>query len=259
MKRLVVIKFGGGIVTDKESPLTARPAALMQLVHGFAGIRKAMPDTHFLLGNGAGSFGHFTAHQYGLRDGAHTPDQFYGMAVTHMGVQKLNTMITEVLLEEKVPAFSLTPSSFMFCDNGKVTTTHTEPLMQLMQDGCVPLVFGDTIVDKTRGTTILSTEKVLHACLEALRASFDHITVVYMFGADGVLDSQGNTIAELPADMSITELRTNAPDVTGGITGKITAARAASKVADDVYLIGKDPSDLETVLAGKPAGTRILA
>ncbi|HSX17500.1 MAG TPA: isopentenyl phosphate kinase [Patescibacteria group bacterium] len=258
MKHLIVIKFGGGIITDKEKPFTARPATIKRLAQDLATIRKDMPEAHFLLGNGAGSFAHFTADEYGLREGAHTSEQFYGMSIAHNGVQKLNTLITDALLAAHVPAFSLTPSSFLYCDNKIVSASLTEPLMHLLANDCVPVVFGDTICDTQRGTTILSTEKILNACVQSLRSRFDKITVVYMFGANGVLDAAGQTIPVLGNAAEVVSYNDLKHDVTGGITGKIAAARLAASVADDVYLIGDSADALRAVLSGKVAGTKIL-
>lgn len=258
MKRLVMIKFGGGLITDKEKPYTARKIAIRRLAKSVAALRRQMPDTHFIVGNGAGSFGHFGAHHYGLREGAHTPAQFYGMAKTHAGVQKLNTLVVEALLAEEVPAFSLAPSSFLFCNDKQVASTFFKPLFSLLEQGLLPVVYGDTITDAQRGTTILSTEKVLFACAQELRQHFKTITAVYIFGANGVLDADGKTIPVLTSGTPITPLHTLEHDVTGGIAGKVDAARMAATVADAVYLIGSDPADLAAVVHGKQAGTRVL-
>jgi isopentenyl phosphate kinase len=259
MSHLVVIKFGGSLITNKDKPLTARPAAIRTLSKGFAEVQRSMPGTHFLLGNGAGSFAHFSAHQYGLRDGATTVEQLYGMCVTHSSVQELNTLMAKALQHERVPAFSLAPSSFLFCDEKAVISAHLQPVRQLLATGCVPLVYGDTILDRTRGTTILATEMILLACIRALRTEYKRITVVYMMSADGVLDNDGNIIPELTPNALITVTSAQRHDVTGGISGKVEAARQAAALADEVFIIGGNAQQLHDVLDGKPTGTKVLA
>jgi isopentenyl phosphate kinase len=257
-RRLVVIKFGGSIITDKKRPFTARPSIIASLASTIAEVRSTT-DADFLIGNGAGSFGHFPAHEYGLRDGAQTQRQWYGAASTHNAVQKLNTLVANALLADDVPAFSLAPSSFLYCTDKAVTASNTEPLKQLLAHRVVPVVYGDTIIDAVRGITILSTETVLLACMQALRGAFDTMRVVYIFGAPGVLDKQGAVMSELSSDMPVVPYTGHAHDVTGGIVGKVEAARAAAKVADDVRLVGSDPTAIAAAIAGQPAGTRILA
>jgi isopentenyl phosphate kinase len=104
----------------------------------------------------------------------------------------------------------------------------------------------------------LSTEKVLQVCLQTVRPQFDQITVIYILGAMGVLDARGQTIPVLANDTTIAAHSTLDHDVTGGITGKVEAARAAAAVADNVYLIDDAPMSLQAVLNGRQAGTRVL-
>jgi isopentenyl phosphate kinase len=216
-------------------------------------------ETDFLLGTGAGSFGHFTAHQYGLRDGAQTAKQAYGMSLTHNAVARLSNLMASELIGRHVPVFTLSPAAFITCYEGQIASTYLDPVRNLLAQAIVPVVHGDTISDAQRGTTILSTERVLDICAQQLRAEYGQMTVIYMLDVDGLLDKNGRVIPQLAPDDDITAYTNLAHDVTGGIVGKVESARRAAQQADAVYLIGgKTSGALRQAIAGKTVGTRIL-
>jgi isopentenyl phosphate kinase len=257
---LVLIKLGGSLITDKKTPLTARPEPMQLFAAELAKARTANPDVDFIIGNGAGSFGHFTAHEYGLRQGAATPKQFYGMALTHNNVVRLNLLVADALTAEDIPAFPLSPASMLTCSNGQLSSTHLTPLTRLLANNCVPLVYGDTISDDQLGTHILSTEKILDACLDALRGDYNTVTVLYLLDVAGVLDADGAAIPQLQASDDIFMRANLAHDVTGGIVGKVQSARKAAQTADAVYLAdGHKTGALQQAIAGSNPGTRILS
>lgn len=256
-KSLAAIKFGGGLITDKTTPFTARPDQITHMAAELARVRMELPDTDILLGNGAGSFAHPPAKQYGLREGAHTSEQFFGMSVTHNGVQRLNTMVVSALLDQQLPAFSLAPSSMLACADGEVVACNSGPLKQLLDHGCIPVVYGDTITDRVRGTTIYSTERVLEQCLQSLKDIYDDITVVYVMNAPGVMGETGAVLPHIGPNFEVQITHHAGHDVTGGIVGKVEAARRAAKMATHVYIIGPEPGALLAALKHEQVGTQI--
>ena len=259
MKQLVIIKLGGSYITDKAKPFTARRERIMAFAAELAAIwRDTAGTTDFLLGNGAGSFGHFPAHEYGLREGAHDARQRYGMGVTHTSVVRLNTLVAEVLAEQDLPAFALSPAGLFTCADRKVATMDLAPVRALLQNGCMPVLHGDTIVDTARGTTIFSTEQALALCARGLQKQYRRMTFIQIMDVAGVLDEQGTVIARLGREQQVSVYRSHTHDVTGGIISKVENAREAAVWADAVYLIGGEPGALQQTLAGRCPGTQIL-
>jgi isopentenyl phosphate kinase len=256
---LVLIKLGGSVITNKSKLTTAKAAPMKQFAKEFAKVREEYPDTDFIVGNGAGSFAHVRAHEYGLRQGATTPKQLYGMSLVHSDVMRLNVLFADALTAQNIPAFSLSPATMITCSNGHVGTTYFTPLKMLLERRFVPLVYGDTFCDDVLGSHILSTERILHACLGALRPEYQKITVLYLLDVAGVLDAKGAVIPALHATDDIF-LRANLEhDVTGGIVGKVQSARKAAQIADAVYLAdGNAPGMLQQAIAGSNPGTHIL-
>jgi len=257
-KHLALIKVGGSFITDKSVPFTAKPANIQLFADQFAAAYRNNPDIDFIVGNGVGSFGHASAQQYGLRSGAAIADQTYGTAVTHNGARRINSMVAEALAEQGVPAFGLSPAGFMLYDHARVISSYFEVITQLLVSRSVPLLHGDTMIDTLPGTTIASTEMILQLCLEAFRASYDKITVIYIMNTDGVLDNNGKTIAALTTTEKIHIYKKVGFDVSNSINGKIASARKAAHLADTVYLISGNSKDgLQAVLAGKQIGTLV--
>ncbi len=257
-KRLVLIKLGGSLITDKHQPFTAQPERITFLAQQLAGACEQAPKADFIVGTGAGSFGHFTAHEYGLREGAHDQKQYYGMSVTHNAVARLGTMVAQALTDAQLPALTMSPAAWLTCANGTLDSVAIQPLKNLLEQGCIPMLHGDTITDSQRGTTILSTEKVLQACLSELRASYDECIVIYLLDIDGVLDQEGAVMPELAADQEVTVRKSLDHDVTGGIIGKVASARLAAQTADAVYIAsGANAGVLSELLTGGITGTRV--
>lgn len=260
MKRqLVLIKLGGSLITDKTKPFTALTDTIQFVAAEVAKVYKSRPNTDLLIGTGAGSYGHFTAHEYNLREGAHTAEQFKGMCSTHSGVRTLNAMVTDALLKESVPAFSMSPASFMTCKDGVQDQTTVEPLRILLANHCVPVVHGDTLCDSIRGTTIFSTEKVLTACLERLKGNYDTVTVIYAMRDEGILDASGQVIPELLPGHEVAVFGALDHDVTGGVLGKVQSARKALAHAGSAYILGgTKPNALLEAVEGHNVGTRVI-
>ncbi|HEX9153647.1 MAG TPA: isopentenyl phosphate kinase [Candidatus Saccharimonadales bacterium] len=255
---LVVIKLGGGLITDKSRPMSARPQFINLFASELKRIREHYADINFLVGNGAGSFAHFSAHEYGLRQGAKDARQYYGMCLAHNGVRKLNSLVVDSLTDTGIPAFGLSPSALFTVSNGKINSSHLGPIQHLLDNGCVPVLHGDTICDDISGTKILSTEKVLMACMEEFANQYKKVTVVYLVTTDGVLDKDGDTIPHLKITDDVFTHQSLKHDVTGGIIGKVKSAREAAKLAHLVCLVnGTVPGQLQKAITTGGIGTII--
>jgi isopentenyl phosphate kinase len=258
-KRLVLIKFGGSLITDKKQHETVRMDAIKFCANGFKKAYESVSDTDFIIATGAGSFAHTNAVKYGLKNGVDTPEKVYGMSITHNSVRRLNGMFVDALTDLGISAFSLSPASLFTMENREIRSSHLEPIAELLKHGCIAVLHGDTILDATRGMSIMSSEMSLQACLEELGKSYDEMMVIYCMDTDGILDEKGNTIPEFGRDQEVFIHKSTTNDVTGSIEGKIKSARKAAKIASAVYLVpGKNKEVLDQLLRGKNIGSRIF-
>lgn len=253
-----MIKVGGSFITNKARPFSLLPESINLFASELHNLHNSHPDVDVLVGNGAGSFAHFSAHKYDLSRGANTTEQYYGMSLAHNGVRRLNGILVDALTAVGLPAFGFSPSSLFMSDEGKVASEYFDPVRYSLGKGLIPVVHGDTILDIKRGTKIYSTEEVIQECAERLRALYSKITIVYLLSVDGVMDEEGMVISVLRQDEEIVVHKRLKHDVTGGIVGKIESARKAAEIADEVFLInGNTPGGLEKVVAVGSIGTRI--
>lgn len=259
-KHLVCLKIGGSSITDKTKLKVANTASIANFADNLSHVLQKFPGCDVLLGNGAGSFGHHSAHQYDLGNGARTPDQFYGVSITHNSVRELNLLVGNALAACHIPAYCLSPGDIFTATNGTVATANQSVVEELLGHHLIPVIHGDTVIDTKRGVSIFSTEKSLFWLAEALRSRYDRVTVIMVVDTGGVLDENGAVISELKSDTTVAIARKipGVQDVTGGIVHKVASCRAATKWATNVYIVGNTLHDLEAAWAGKPAGTKIL-
>jgi isopentenyl phosphate kinase len=78
MKKLIFIKLGGSLITKKDVPYTARYDIIQQFAKELKEIISKRQDVQFVLGNGAGSFGHYPVIKHNLKNGIQTSDQVQG-------------------------------------------------------------------------------------------------------------------------------------------------------------------------------------
>lgn len=258
-KRLICIKVGGGVITDKSKPMTINTAALNLCASEISKAwHKHKDSADFILGNGAGSFGHFLAHEYDLGQGAKDFRQFFGVGLTHNAVKQLNLDFVSRLHSHKLPAYSVSPGDMMHIGSGRLDSMHRLLILDLLNNGCIPVLHGDTIIDHNNGTTIYSTEKALFSCAQDIGQRYQEVVVIEIVASGGVLTKDGKLISELNHNQKVEVTSSHDHDVTGGIISKVKSARDANQWASKVYFIGPREGELTSLLSGRHVGTRIL-
>lgn len=258
MKKLVLIKIGGGFLTDKTKPFTIREDSMQAAADGIKRAMMMFPKYSFLVANGAGSFGHYVASETNSK----TPSE--RLSAIHQSVVELNSVFSTYLRNAGVPAFTITPSSIITAHKSKVGDIKTDSILNTLTSKFVPLLFGDVVPDDTEKGLILSTETQIELLHERLSKHFDGTHVLYVGDTDGVLDEHGTTIP-LISSTSWLDLRhiIKAPpgyDVTGGMLHKIESALKVAKDSASVHIIaGKDPETITAALSGGRVGTKIVA
>jgi len=156
----VFLKLGGSIITDKTRADGARHDVIRRLAREVRAALDARPATRLVLGHGSGSFGHVAAKKHGTRDGARDAAEWFGYAEVAASAARLNQIVTDIFVEERVPVVSLPPSASALCDDGTLIHLDTAVLHAHLRHGLIPLVYGDVALDAVRGATIVSTEDV---------------------------------------------------------------------------------------------------
>lgn len=160
MNEIIMIKWGGSLITDKDKPFTARPEIIQSLTGQIKIILDSNPNLKIILGHGSGSFGHAVANQYQTRSGVNTQKEWIGFARVWEAARKLNNIVMQALLENGIPAVTFPPSACMMSSSGKGIDCFLQPIQSALQSNIVPVVHGDVVFDEVLGGTILSTEDV---------------------------------------------------------------------------------------------------
>jgi isopentenyl phosphate kinase len=156
--RLVFLKLGGSLITEKNRPRTARMDTIDRLAQEIASALREAPELKLILGHGAGSYGHVSANKYATRQGVSTPEEWRGFTEVWWDASALNRIVVESLRRTRLPALSLPPSASVIARDGRVESWDLTSLNMALKAGLLPVVFGDVIFDLERGGTILSTE-----------------------------------------------------------------------------------------------------
>lgn len=266
MEKLVFVKLGGSLITDKRIAETVRDDIMRQTAAEIAAALVADPALRLVLGHGSGSFGHVFGHRYGTRAGVATPEQWYGFAATADAAARLNRIVIKALLAAQVPAWSVQPSVALRCRDGHVESGPAETVALALAHGLVPVIYGDVALDSVRGGTIASTEEIFEPLVIRLRPQ----RIVLAGEVDGIYTADPLhfpdaervpliTPAMLP-ELEASLAGSHGVDVTGGMRAKVEHSLAMVRTHPGLEIVicsGLQPGALTAALAGEHVGTLI--
>lgn len=242
MKKIIMIKLGGSVITHKDIPLSLNKPVLSRLVREVAAAIKALPDTRFIIGHGQGSFAHVPASKYKTKEGFINDESRYGMAVVLDSVAELNRIVVHELLEADVCAAAVRPSNSIMTNNKEYASSYFDIIEGYLKESLVPVVCGDVLFDQEKGCSIWSTEEVLTFYSHQLKErGWDVQNVIHVTDVEGVLDEHGNTIEKVsPQDLEkIGQYVGQARgfDVTGGMMLKLKQSVDLANIGITSYIL----------------------
>jgi len=265
MMELALIKLGGSLITDKDKPYTARPEIMQQLAKEVHLIRNQHPNLKLILGNGAGSFAHQSAKKYNTIDGFSSDADKLGFCLVYQDALDLNLLLAKVFLQARLPVVSLPPLTMAFTQNKKLLATDFSSIENSLESGLIPLVFGDVILDKAIGGTILSTDTLLAELAKYFHSQGLEVRLINAGNYPGVRDQNGQVISHItPSNYSQIKAflgQSASVDVTGGMAKKVEEFLDVSSLGIDCWIIdGNIPGNLAQAILGQPIlGTLIHA
>ncbi len=212
------------MITDKNEELVARTQEMNRLA-------KEISDSNvenLIVVHGGGSFGHPLAKKYTLNEGLKEYSQKIGFAETHHVMTVLNGLFMDSLVWRDIPAVSVTPSSCILTQNGRVNRFEDAPLKMLLKIGFLPVLYGDAVLDSEMGVAIVSGDQLISVLAIRLNAE----RVIVGIDEDGLYDAdpKAGKGAKMFEHLTLAELRKlqsklgepKTCDVTGGMLGKVT-------------------------------------
>ena len=238
-----VLKLGGSLVTEKESPETVDDAALAEAAAAIGDFEAPLVVVH-----GGGSFGHHHAAAHGVTD---TEGTHEASAVTdiHAAMTDLSEAVVATLQDCGTSALPVRPLSLAHRDAGGLSLPTGAVDVQIAE-GFVPVLHGDVVVEAGEGATILSGDEIVVSLARSLGAD----RVGLCSAVPGVLDGDGEVVERIERfeDVAATVGSSEETDVTGGMAGKVRTLLELS-VPAHVF----DLAALPAFLAGESPGTEI--
>ena len=261
--RLIFLKLGGALITDKAQPHTPRLQVIERLAGEIAAAQAEDTGLHILLGHGSGSFGHFPASQYKTRLGVKSAEEWRGFVEVWREAAGLNHLVMRALERAGLPALVFPPSAMLIAHQGKVASWDLDPLRHALEVGLLPVIYGDVVFDTQLGGTILSTEDL-----------FAHLAGYIQPAGLLLAGNQPGVWADFPENTRLLPEITPtsyphigsglsgsaAIDVTGGMAGKvrrvISLVEALPGLRASIFS-GEIPGNLRRALLGEALGTQV--
>lgn len=255
---LIFVKLGGSLITNKEKAYVLRRNNIQKVAKSLSNIIREKKDTLFIIGNGAGSYGHYAAtiHDY------HKP---FGFAFLQQKVKELNTIIVEELLKNDIPAITIPFSSVSTAKGGQLQTIYLESLIRLLETGINPTIYGDVVYDSEENSTIFSTEKIFSILCNKLSGSYKISKIIHLTTVDGLLNEDEKVIPLITQKnfgaIKKNLYKTKGFDVTGGMVHKIEESLKLAKKGIETHIVnGSIDNVLESiVLNGEGSGTLVTS
>lgn len=258
--KLLIVKLGGSVITDKRRQFTVKRAVLKRLARELAAAKEPLLIVH-----GGGSFGHPLASKYGIAGGYKNRGQLMGMSLTHRAMERLNAEVIEALNEAGLPAVAVQPSACTVVDGGRIQSMELAPVRKMLGLGLIPVLYGDAVPDISRGMSILSGDQIVTYLAKELGAS----RVILGADVDGVYtanpkkDKRAKFVRKItPADKDVVASlgAAEGKDVTGGMENKVRELLTLSEHGVEAEIVNATkPGVLKRAVKGERGLGTVIA
>lgn len=267
LNEVIFIKLGGSVITDKTQRETVKENTIRMIAREIKAAKEKKKNLRIILGHGGGSFPHYPAKKYRVKEGIISSDSWRGFAETRAAASKLNQIVTDIFLEEGVNVVSFQPSSSVICNNGKIVHMDVRQLKYLIDNNQIPVTYGDAVLDDHKGCTIISTEDIM----VYLARLFFPKKIILAGEVEGVytsdpLKNKNSRIIKEISNENIEEVKkmiggSHGTDVTGGMFSKIMEMYNLVKINPQlkVQIISGDIEDrLKKAILNEPVKGTIV-
>lgn len=263
LNKLLFLKLGGSLITNKNQPNTVRQEILYRLAQEIAEALRSDPKLSLIIGHGSGSFGHVAGKHYGTRQGVRTAQEWLGFTKVWHAAQMLNRFVLDALTGAGLPVIGFSPFSSITAESGQIKHWDLTPLQSTLRAGLVPVVYGDVVCDTQLGGTILSTEDLFNYLARQIKPGR-----ILLAGIEAGVWADYPTCSRLVEEITPSNFpgiarslgASNATDVTGGMLSKVQInLNLVSQIPwlDILIFSGTIPGNILRALGGAHPGTRI--
>lgn len=257
-KPLYLVKIGGSIITDTKRSSTARIPNIDRLADE---LKRAVQDgkIRVIVGHGSGSFGHVAASRYKTHLGLINSSSMKGAAITQRKAAELHRIVLNEFMKRGLNVLSYPPSAGCVAERGTIKAWNLEPIKIALDNGFLPVVYGDVVVDRKQGISIVSTEEALRYIAKKLKPK----RIIVAADTDGIFDMnpKDNSKARLIRSINAANIRSalrgasgsKKIDVTGGMHTKLRYLYGMSRSSGAICEIinGNSRGRLYSALSGE--------
>jgi isopentenyl phosphate kinase len=243
-----VLKLGGSVITEKDSPETIDDAALADVADAVGDSVETDGADDLVVVHGGGSFGHYHASTHGVSATQGTRDAT-AVREIHGAMKTLNAAVIDALVSHDVPALPVHPLSCASTDGSGTLSLPSGQVETMLTEGFVPVLHGDVVAREGDGATVLGGDDIVVSLASSLGAD----RVGLCSTVPGVLDD-GRVIPEITSfeDVASALGGSEATDVTGGMAGKVRTLLSLD-IPASVFGAG----DVSAFLSGGSPGTLV--
>ena len=235
--KIVVVKLGGSVITDKDRPLSPNLRNIRNISRQLARAMKMDDKLRLILIHGGGSFGHYYAKKFGLSTKIITTASPEGLSLTAISMIQLHSLLLRELARLDVYCTTVLPLElFSMIDNPAVLSkSGSLRLESIFLHSLIPITFGYVNLEGNK-SYIVSGDKIALALANSLRV----VKTIFVMDVDGVHTSPdlgGPILRQLSRDDIAIKSSLGKFDVTGGIRSKISVGLDIAERGSDVYFV----------------------
>lgn len=219
VKKLILIKLGGSLITDKAKINVARHKVIENLVKQIKEMVENNNDLSLIIATGAGGFGHPVAKKY-------ENNLEKGLPFIKKAVKQINQIVVDSLNREGIKSVSMEPSKVAKYESRKMISLSHGSIVSLLEKNIVPVFHADLVNDKKLGTSILSMDRfTVDIAIDLKNSGYAVEKVIFCGTTDGVLDNNGKTIEKINKE-NYFKIKSyfydnKVADTSGGMRGKV--------------------------------------
>jgi isopentenyl phosphate kinase len=256
-ENLVFVKLGGSLITEKNAPYTINYQVLTRIVKE---LKEAIDSDHhlqLLIGHGGGSFPHPVAQSFKTAEGFIQDTSIRGFALCQNAASTLNRIIVDLMVDYAINAVSIQPSACCIASDGRIADFFAKPIEVAIENGLIPVVFGDCVFDTVRGCTIVSTEQLFSYLSRSIQPS--RVLIVGLVGGVYTADPQKDENARFIPTIDVEKFtgiesylgESYSVDVTGGMATKVKELIELAKMGVECEILSGTPGNITKALAGQ--------
>ncbi|MBI5123038.1 hypothetical protein HZA75_04220 [Candidatus Roizmanbacteria bacterium] len=234
MKKLILIKLGGSLITDKTKTNVARLDVIENLARQVKEIVENNKNLSLIIATGAGGFGHPIAKIY-----KHNLEE--GRPFIKDAVKKINQIIVSSFISVGLDAVSVEPSEITKYKNGEMIELLDGYIVSLLENNIIPVFHSDLIKDQAKGISILSMDKFLvDIAIFFKNKNYKIEKIIFAGTTAGVMSRVGTTIKKItknnPSKIREVFYKGKGVDVTGGMKYKVEQCFRLAEEEIDSYI-----------------------